>query len=60
MKYRVRGTIAYNAEMLIEADSKQKAECIGEDRLADGSLDGFTLGEPTNDYEVWDVIELEN
>lgn len=59
MKYKVTGSMQFTVEMVINADSEEEAEEIAMDKMDDGSLDGYSLVEPTCDNEVVD-IELIN
>ena len=55
MKYKVLGIMQFQVEMIIDAESGDKAEELAMDRMDDGSFDGYRLVEPIGDNEVSDV-----
>lgn len=55
MKYKVRGTIQYNWEATVEADTEDEAERIGQLRADDGAVE---LSGPYDTPEVDSVEAL--
>ena len=52
MEYKVFGTMVFNVSMVVDASSEDEAEQLAMDRMDEGTLDSFTLGESANDNEV--------
>jgi hypothetical protein len=55
MKYEVLGTMAFNVRMVIEADSEMGAIRQAEDRMDDGSIDGFEIIGSCGDNDIGNI-----